>query len=513
MVAVRTPVGTRIRRKRMSAGLSQAALASALGISPSYLNLIENNKRAIGGSLLLRIGERLGVDMAYLSDESEAQSIATINELMFNPVMQGIEVSQIDIREVVSRFPEFATALTRFYRAYVDAAANIEALQHRLKSDPFLSSLLHEILNRVAGIKSSAEIVATTSDLTAEEQRRFAATINKEARDLVPTLQSLIGYFETSSSLLSKPVSPMNEIDEAIIEAENYFPALEEVADELAKVLPPERPLQESRLVELMATRFGIDCRLSADGREALAPGFDTARIMLLPEAASPATRIFRMLRRYATRAAGDAIDNSVSSLTLVSDEARQIAGRALSSYVAAAIMMPYDRIHGMAEERRYDIELIGNLIGADFEQVAQRFVSLRRKGQEGVPFGFLRADRAGRLTKRFTLPGLILPASGHGCLLWPIYRAFSTSEIVRQVSVFPSGSRFLQVARQVRKYTGSFERLSPVYAIMLSCDVFYADRTVYGRALDAAEENVEAGPSCLLCPRLECAHRNDAAA
>src|SRR5690606_41658548 len=112
MVAVRTPVGTRIRRKRMSAGLSQAALASALGISPSYLNLIENNKRAIGGSLLLRIGERLGVDMAYLSDESEAQSIATINELMFKPVMQGIEVTQIDISEAVRRMPSYAPALT-----------------------------------------------------------------------------------------------------------------------------------------------------------------------------------------------------------------------------------------------------------------------------------------------------------------------------------------------------------------------------------------------------------------
>src|SRR5690606_36704977 len=188
------PVGRRTSGKRMAPGLSEAAPASALAISPSYLTLIENNERAIGGSLLLRIGERLGVDMAYLSDESEAQSIATINELMFNPVMRGIEVSQNDIREVAGRFPEFTTALTRFYRAYVDAATNIEALQHRLKSDPFLSSLLHEILNRVAGIKSSAEIVATTSDLTAEEQRRFAATINNEARDLVPTLQSLIGY-------------------------------------------------------------------------------------------------------------------------------------------------------------------------------------------------------------------------------------------------------------------------------------------------------------------------------
>src|SRR5690606_34077922 len=191
--------------------------------------------------------------------------------------------------------------------------------------------------------------------------------------------------------------------------------------------------------------------------------------------------RIFRMLRRYARLAAGDAIDSAVLALTLVSDEARQIARRALSSYVAAAIMMPYDRIRGMAEERRYDIELIGNLIGADFEQVAQRFVSLRRKGQEGVPFGFLRADRAGRLTKRFTLPGLILPASGHGCLLWPIYRAFSTAGIVRQVSLLPSGARFLQLARQVTKPVGGFHQQAPAFAIMLSCDMLHSDRTVYG--------------------------------
>src|SRR5688572_1687253 len=100
-MAIRTPVGTRIRRKRMTTGLSQAGLANDLGISPSYLNLIENNKRAIGGSLLLRIGERLGVDMAYLSDQNEVHALATLNELMFNPVMQGIDVEPADIREVV----------------------------------------------------------------------------------------------------------------------------------------------------------------------------------------------------------------------------------------------------------------------------------------------------------------------------------------------------------------------------------------------------------------------------
>jgi len=487
--------------------MTQTALANALEISPSYLNLIENNKRAIAGKLLLRIAERLDIEIEYLTEDGGQQSLATVSELLADPIMRGLEVEQSDIREIVNRFPEFASALTRSYRAYTDATANIEALHHRLKSDPFLSELLHEILNRVAGLKSSAEIVATTTDLMKEDRRRFASTIYNEAQDLVPTLQSLIGYFDESASLQHKPVSPLNEVEDAVIEANNYFPLLESVAEDLAKDLPTERPLQESWLSQRLNEWFNVEVRLSSDGQATPAPA---GKILWLPEAASPATRIFRMLRIYVDEAAGAAITRSLNSLPLSSEEARSIGRRALGSYLAAAIMMPYDQIHALAEERRYDIDLIANLLGADFEQVAQRLVSLRRRGQEGVPFGFLRADRAGRLTKRLPLPGLILPASGHGCLLWPIYRAFSSTDIVRQVSVFPSGSRFLQIARRVNKYPGSYRPDAPVYAIMLSCDVLHADRTVYGRAFDGVSDNILAGPSCLLCPRMECLHRND---
>ena len=507
-MTIRTPIGTRIRRNRIAAGLSQVALAKAVGISASYLNLIESNKRAIGGRLLLRLGERLGIDMAYLSDESEFLAITTINELMADPVMQGIKIEQNDIREVAGRFPEFATALTRFYRAYADAAANIEFLHHRLKSDPLLSETLHEILNRIAGIKSSAEIVATTADLTLAEQRRFAATIDAEAHHLVPTVRNLISYFENTSRRDTRPVSPMNEIDEAIIERDNHFPALETVADQLAEDLGTDLPRQESRIAALLERRFGIGCRLASD--DDIQRGEQDEQVLLLPETVSAATRMFRMLRLYATRAAGDALEECVASLSLVSDEARRLAHRALSSYVAAAIMMPYDTFHALAEERRYDVELIGNLVGANFEQVAHRLVTLRRKGQEGVPFGFLRADPAGRLTKRFTLPGLTLPGSGHGCLLWPIYRAFSTPGITCQVSELPGGARFLQLAKQVVKNPGGFQPRSPTYAIMLSCDMLHADRTVYGQGLDAARDSVKTGPSCLLCPRMECSHRNE---
>ena len=56
---MRAPIGFRISNRRKSLKISQAALARLVGISPSYLNLIENNKRDIGGALLNRVATRL----------------------------------------------------------------------------------------------------------------------------------------------------------------------------------------------------------------------------------------------------------------------------------------------------------------------------------------------------------------------------------------------------------------------------------------------------------------------
>ncbi len=116
------------------------------------------------------------------------------------------------------------------------------------------------------------------------------------------------------------------------------------------------------------------------------------------------------------------------------------------------------------------------------------------------MPFGFLRADPAGRLTKHFPLPGLPLPSSGHACPLWVIYEAPSARPIrcCRQVVQFADGSRYLFIAQaQPRRRTRFGERAIPT-SIMLACDVLHADRTVYGAGLDLGDPalDVPVGPS-----------------
>ena len=290
MSRVRTPIGARIKRRRIAAGLSQAALAQALGISASYLNLIENNKRAIGGTLLLRIGERLGIDLEHLSGESEIRTIGTIGELMADPVMRGIEMEHEAIRDLVARFPEAGAALARLYRAFADATAEIDVLQHRLKSDPLLSQLLHPILNRIAGIKSGAEILEGIADLTEEERRRFVGTINAEARELVPSMQSLVDYFDQAAAR-QKRVSPISELDEAIVANGNHFPALEDAAATLRAELAGKGQPGEAAVARALEKQLGVACRIrtARNGRhEDGASGDDT---LWLDEIAPPSSR------------------------------------------------------------------------------------------------------------------------------------------------------------------------------------------------------------------------------
>jgi transcriptional regulator with XRE-family HTH domain len=59
-----THIGPRIRRLRRLRYLSQADLAAALGISASYLNLIEHNRRKVTVPLLFAIAGYFGVEPA-----------------------------------------------------------------------------------------------------------------------------------------------------------------------------------------------------------------------------------------------------------------------------------------------------------------------------------------------------------------------------------------------------------------------------------------------------------------
>ncbi|PVH28104.1 hypothetical protein DDE20_13375 [Pararhodobacter oceanensis] len=526
-MAMRAPIGIRVRRHRMALKLTQAGLARAVGISPSYLNLIENNKREIGGSLLQAIAQHLGLGVEDLSGDPEQRTLNALQEVLNDPLLQRLALEQADLHDLVARFPEVARALTKLHAAYTDANSELDAYANRLSSDPMLSQMLHEVLSRITAMRSSAEILSKMEDLAPKDRQRFSGLISSEASSMSETVRGLASYFDMESRE-RRTLSPLREVEDALINSNNHFPELELLAEALRAEIEAQGAFGESAMAAALEAQFGVTCRRWTGAVRAQMPAqviasggprparYDgDAKTLWLRGSATAATRQFQMCRLYAQQAGAAQIDATCDRLDLSSPEARALAQGALSSYVAGAMVMPYAQFWTDAEAQRYDIDLLSHSYTASFEQVAHRLVTLRREGAEGVPFGFLRSDISGRLTKRFPLPGLSLPSSGFGCSLWPIYSVFGTSGIQRQISEFPNGARFLLIAKTVKKRVQAWQEQPLVFSVMLACDLLHAGRTVYGQGLDLddPQARVPVGPSCLLCVREGCSHRQEEAA
>ena len=517
---MRAPIGIRISSRRRTLAISQAELARRVGVSASYLNLIERNKRDVGGALLLRIAEQLAIDIGELTGEAEHRLIADLEEAFADPVLQSLSIAATGARQLVAEQPLAASAIARLYRAYLGAQANADDYANRLRSDPLFSQLLHQILSGITAVRSGAEILEDVPDLDENERRRFGASISREARGLTDTARTLIGHFDRETGT-RRAASPIRELDDLIFERDNYFPALEAEAEALRARIEESGPFGEATLTALLAETFGIRVqRTGAHEVDALGfPGqyhFNAeTRVMWFQTSAIAATRQFQLTRLYVELSAASAIEAELATPLLSSETSRRLAYRALGSYLAGAAVFPYEKFLADAEAVRYDIEALRQIYTASFEQVAHRLVTLRKPGAEGIPFGFLRADPAGRLTKHFPLPGLLLPTSGHACPLWAIYNAFRTPDaLVRQVVQFTDGSRYLFLAKTTTRRAASFRDRAVHTSVMLACDVLHADRTVYATGLDLSDHiaDVPVGPTCRLCTRRDCPDRQEEA-
>lgn len=511
---MRAPIGIRICSRRKGLGVSQAALARTVGISPSYLNLIEANKRQVGGSLLQRIAAALSMDLGELTGQAEHLLIHELVEAFADPVLAGSNMGIEQARTMVATAPDTARMVARLHRAYASAVSDVEAYSDRLRADPLLSQLLHQVLSSVTAIRSGAEILEDTTDLSGEERSRFVASIGRETRSLSTVARNLIGQFDQTSSATGF-ASARREVDDMIFAAQNHFPALEHFAAEVRSRVEALGRFGEATLALLLEQEYGVKVERSSARRGGSGYGFDPeARTLWFRNTVPLSTRQFQIARLIAELSGSEAVTMAMTGATITSDTARRGALRYLASYIAGAILLPYEPFLADARDLRYDVDALSERYNASFEQIAHRLVTLRRPDAEGIPFGFLRADPAGRLSKHFPLPGLLLPSSGHACPLWAIYIAFrSPGQLVRQIARFTDGSRFLFVAKAVARRSGGFADLAPPHSILLVTDILHADHTVYADGLDLNDTrlDVPVGPTCRLCTRPDCPSRQEA--
>ncbi len=507
----RAPIGLKLRERRKALGVTQTALAAKVGVSPSYLNLIESEKRNIGGSLLKRLAGELGIRLEELDGAADRRLIDDLGEIAASPTFQNLKVSPQSASELVGRHPDWARALAVLYRTYMDRDQTVIALADRLNQDPFLAAAVHRMLTNVASIRSASEILESVSDIEPDQRQRFHNILLTESDQLSSVAEGLAAFFDKGVAP-TRSISPNEEVDDFLQEHRNYFPELETAAEALTERLQLGGAATVPALSELLEEHYGMVVERS--GQAASGENRTDAERLVLDDAVPASSRRFLLARAVAERALAEPIQEIIGkAAVLTTSEARRQASRVLASYAAAAVLLPYDRFLEQAVTLRYDLERLRHSFDVSLEQVCHRLITLRRQAAEGIPFAFMRVDPSGYVSKRYTLPGLPIPRYGGACPLWPVYRAFQTPGVVNcSLAAFPNNDRFLFVACAVEKGASAYGQHRPLLSIMLACEALYADRTVYGEGLNltARERMLAVGPTCRLCTREDCAHRQE---
>ena len=451
-------LGTRIRRRRREIGLSQSELARRVGISASYLNRIEWNRRQISGARLCQIADALDLPLDELGGSSERRLAEALAEIARLPSLGGLGIEEAQIGELIGRFPGWSRALATLARSEREAVARVGVLSDRLSNDPFLGETVHRMLSRIAAIRSAAEILTEYTDIPADRRDRFSRIVHEESIILSEVGEALAVYLDKAEDA-DRVLTPMDEVEAVFAARGNRFEEIEVASADLAGLLTDPLPVPRRT-------------RAAALARERL----------------------------------GETIGEVVAGQPqIVTATARTRARKALLDYAAGAILMPMRTLAARSAALGYDIEALAESFSTGVDTVCRRLTALHG---EGVPrFGYLRANAAGTITEMIGIEGLAVPRYAAACPLWALYRAQQSPEaVVRQRVLFPSGARFVFLARARHSGPIGFGKPRHYVTDMLVMAEEDAVHTIY--APDPATYVEEVGPSCRLCPRRACAHR-----
>jgi len=126
-------LGAKVRALRRREGLTQVQLATQLGVSASYLNLIEANRRPLPANLLIKLAQLFGVDVGAFASDDDGRLVADLMEAFADPVLEDYDLTSVDIRELTAASPEAARAVLGLYRAYQATRATADDLSTRVR--------------------------------------------------------------------------------------------------------------------------------------------------------------------------------------------------------------------------------------------------------------------------------------------------------------------------------------------------------------------------------------------
>ena len=443
-------IGPKIKSFRRQLGLQANKLAEQLGISASYLNLIESGKRKIDGDLLLKVCEELKIDLSDLTNKSDLNLVNDISELLDDKLFEDLDIVGPEVKDLVNTNPKIAKALIKL-------------------GDNFKQKD-HEIINKVENL--SGKIIDSR-----------------------------------------KTAFPGEVISDFLQEKKNYFPKLEEFANSVFEKVQKNNRTRYVALCEFLKTEYSITVKdVIPDEGKPFSKIFDkNKKELLLSDYNSLETKKLHAAAQIAQEGAMEEINNYLSEFKFPTEESKRLTQIALLNYCGAAILMPYKLFHSECKKLKYDLELLQNTFATSFEQVAHRVTSLQDPKLPGIPFHFLRVDVAGNISKRFSLSGIEIPRYGGACPRWNVYSAFSRPGVIQAaVSKMTNGEKYVCIARTVEKGVGRYGQKKSMLSIGLGCEAKYAKDFVYTENLSLSDKKTEIpiGVSCRTCDRLDCSQR-----
>lgn len=440
--------GARLRRLREEQQISQAALARRLDLSTSYVNQLENDHRPLTVPVLMALRREFDLAPDYFANDADARLVGDLSEAAGHTEFDGI--TQAEIEELVARMPRVGKAMVGMHR----------------------------------------RLVAATGELDT-----YRATVNRD-EDSTP-----------------RASTPFEEVRDFFYDRKNYVHTLDLAAEEMFAGLGLRVGGLDEQLATVLERDHDIrvvlaDPASSASRKRSYDP---TSRVITLARQLRPGQRAFQLATQLAFLTQGEAIDAIARGADGLSPDAVHAARVGLANYFAGALVLPYGKFHAAAEALHYDVELLGLRFEVGFETVCHRLSTLQRPGQRGVPFIFVRTDRAGNISKRQSATAFHFSRVGGSCPLWVVHDAFTTpGRILTQVSSMPDGRSYFWLARTTDEPMQGFLGTRSAFAIGLGCDLAHADRLVYSTGIDLHDPTrmVPIGAGCKVCDRPVCPQR-----
>ncbi|TCO69332.1 helix-turn-helix domain-containing protein [Rhodovulum euryhalinum] len=447
----KTFIGPHLRRLRIERGETQAQMGRALGISTSYVNLLEKNERSVSAAVMLRLFETYGVDWREIAEDEDTTILADLRATVQDPLFDARRPDLAQLRAAQVHSPELAACFLHLHRAYLAATDRLLAVTDASRED--------------GGALLAASPEAAVHNFFRRKHNHFA------------------------------------ELETA---AEAFWEGRRIALDDLYPALK-----------ERLRDRLGLTVRVVpvADLRDTMREYDEARREVLLSEGLDHPNRVFQLTHVAGLIEQRATLDALLDQSGITDPQGLSRCRVELANYFAAAVLMPYDPFLAEARACKYDFDHLAPRFGVSFEQACHRATTLQRSGAQGVPFFFLRIDKAGNVTKRFNATDFHLAEHGGACPRLDVHTSFRTpGRIVPQFVEMPDASQFFVFSRTVERPSLTRHTQDLRLAVAMGCAIEHAEEIGYSEGLTGARVT-PIGINCRICPRATCDQRAHQAA